>query len=246
MAEIRDDHIKCDKTDPWFKIRMPERLIYWVDEAAEFRGISTEELVNELLYDYYGRTLDTNGEYRKLHAAELKRRRQISVNRYVARQNEARKIGIKRKTPYFGNDVDWKAYEALRAANLRLLEEQDFDTRRRTAKHLNAGETEALSVALAAKGIERNHVTIGNRKFWTRPQRNLVPHGHILKTQSKRQKGVLGFMPADVKESDALIQTILETAEEIGATESAARIKELVGEARREELAKKLAKNPRK
>lgn len=245
MAEIRDDHIKCDKTDPWFKIRMPERLIYWIDEAADYRGISTEELVNEFLYDHFGKTLNTKGEYKKLHAAEKKRRRQLTVNRYVARKNEQRNTGIKQMTPYFKNDVDWRAYEALRAENLKLLEEQDFETRRRITKHRSAGETEALRVALAAKGVDRNFIQLGDQKLWIRKKATKTKHGTLLKTKSKSKNGVFGFMPADVRESDALLQTILETAEEVGATESAARIKRYQEEVRGKDLVRKL-KNPTK
>ena len=236
MAEIFNDHIKCDKTDPWLKIRIPARLLYWVDEAAEVRGISTEELVNELLYDYYGKRQNTKGEYRVLNPVERKQRRQLTVNRYVARTNIMSRQGIKQLTPAFEGDLDWQAYEVLRAANLKLLEEQDFETRRRIAKHRTAAEVEALNVALSAKGIERNFIRIGDQKLWTRAKSQRKKHGHILKTQPKSPRGVKGFKPADVKESDALIQVIKDSAREVGAMDTVRRIEDLELAARAERL----------
>jgi len=173
MAEIRDDHIKCDKTDPWLKIRIPISLLYWVDEAAEYRGISTEELVNEALYDRFGKTVNTKGEYKKLHANEKLFRRRLTQHRYELRLQNRLTQG-RSITPEgvmaCNKKVNWTAYEQIRKANLDLLETAEFRTSLK-AKTPTTAEIEALRVELEQRGIKRNYIEIGKRKIWVRDRR---------------------------------------------------------------------------
>lgn len=178
MAEILDNRIVCDKTDPRLNTRIPVSLLYWVDEAATYRGISTEELVNETLFYFFGRKPNTKGEYEVFNDLEKARRAKLLYTRWNRMYDERRKkveaeskartitppevmASIKR--------IDWASYTRLREANLARIELKAFriegiGTTKRTPEEL-----EAIRAQLEAKGIKQNTIRLENgTKVWVR------------------------------------------------------------------------------
>lgn len=258
MAEIRDDHIKCDKSDPWLKIRSPVELIAWTQEAAAYRGISMEELINEVLYDHFGKTKNGRGVLTTLHEHERKYRRRLAYYRYV-RRTQKHKGGV-RKSDFSEfltskKQVDWSKYEELRKANLKLLEAQEYEAKL-VKKLRTTAELEALRVELESRGIIRAGIEVGGVNVFLRPTRSKKnPDGTkgrmetVGLQQTHKTKAVLpqvkGGVEARREFNNQLIEQVKEACKACGAEATLAKIEELrAKDEERRRIAALVPKNP--
>lgn len=238
MAIIYDDHIKCDKSDPWLKVRSPALLIAWVTEAAKFRGISLEELVNETLYDSFGRLESKTGVFCVLKPREKAARRTLTRKRCTARRNLRIAKDRAFKPVQLTNEVDWTLYEQLRKANLRKLEEYSYDYRQ--ARRRSTAELELLQAELERRGINRTHLRIGHNCMFLRPTRESVGENGerirnylIKEPQSMTSKAAKPLTPgyeAGIKHrmetNEKLIEVVIDACKACGAEKTLARIEE--------------------
>lgn len=136
MAELGKGRIVCTDDDPSINIRIPAQLMLWTFNAAQFRGITMEELICDTLFINFYRELDEYGRVRD-NDIERSRRAAISALRasnrpsspslsvYAAHEREGRDIELEFPKGKLVSWDTWTKYQELRAENInKLLKEE--------------------------------------------------------------------------------------------------------------------------
>lgn len=158
MAIVFEDHIQCDDSDPILAIRMPQDLLDWVEDSANIRGISIEELVNETLFDHFchrsGSKLGNGGRGSlKLNPRELRLREDLRKFRYVRLQALPRK-----KLNTLVDKFDWDKFYEIRKHNIAALELDGYKPKR--VQLYDPQDIEELRIELEKRGIKRDQISL--------------------------------------------------------------------------------------
>lgn len=163
MARIYKDRIECDKSDPIIRIRSPAQVKYWTERAAAYRGMTLEELINELLYDRFHMISTGNNQYMKHNTLERVERRHYCSLRMAVANSKKRDAKLKdlatqkekqrtaKSHQYRLPGIDWESYRKLRQDNIRRLLEDELELNTHLLPSVRQGKTPQELVAEAEK-----------------------------------------------------------------------------------------------
>jgi len=266
MARVLNDLILYSTSDPVLKISVPANLKNWIQEAAAYRETTVQQMIADMLFDRFHHVQDVTGQYRKLNNLEKTLRTHSFWRNQDAKCRAREKAKVKLKpipltaqAKAANKQHTWAAYTKLRAANIRLLEQQEFALARRVpALRRTSAELEELSAKLDARGITAVKILVDGRQTGLRPEGYRSGTGRNQGVYSKEAKSIVVGSTRDFSEAEFVYREVrakyevLDTEgdalraekEELAAKRLAAKVEALraKGDAIRARSARKAAK----
>lgn len=193
MARIYKDRIECDKSDPIIRIRSPSLVKYWAERAAVTRGMTLEELINELLFDRFHMIKGPDGKFKQHNHLERVERRHLVTQRMALTNTKKRDLKLrdmaqkqikadvalvcarykakKKGAPLPG--IDWEAFRKLRQDNIRRLLEDELQLSQHLLPTVREGKSPQELADEAEKHLiwnqkgstgGRKHIARGSKK----------------------------------------------------------------------------------